>query len=132
MQSTSLTTVIHAGGVFNIVFAVLHTMFWQLFDWERDLASLTRINRAVMQILNLCLTFVFLAFAYLSFGHTEELQTTRLGNAFLSLMAFFWLLRAVEQAAFFGLRNRLSSAFFGLFLVGASLYAYPAWLSRGG
>ena len=36
------------------------------------------------------------------------------------------------KAAFFGLRNRLSSAFFGLFLVGASLYAYPAWLSRVG
>jgi hypothetical protein len=128
----SLTTVIHAGGVFNVAFALFHAAFWQIFDWERDLASLTKVNRAVMQILNLCLTFVFLAFAYLSFGHTEELQTTRLGNALLSLMAFFWMLRAVEQAAFFGLRNRLSSALFGLFLVGTSLYAYPAWVSRGG
>ena len=132
MQPASLTTVIHAGGVFNVAFAIFHATFWTIFDWERDLASLTRINRGVMQILNLCLTFIFLAFAYLSFGHTEELQTTRLGNAFLSLMAFFWLLRAVEQAAFFGLRNRVSSALFGLFLVGTSLYAYPAWVSRAG
>ena len=126
----SLTTAIHAGAAFNLLFAVLHAFFWRIFDWERDLASLTTINRAVMQILNLCLTFVFLAFAYLSFAHTEELQATRLGNALLSLIAFFWLLRAVEQVVFFGLRHRLSSALFGLFLVGASLYAWPAWLSR--
>ena len=108
----TLNTAIHAGGAFNLAFAVLHAFFWQLFDWERDLASLTKVNRAVMQILNLCLTFVFLAFAYLSFVHAEELQATRLGNALLALMAFFWLLRAIEQAAFFGLRHRLSSALF--------------------
>jgi len=126
----ALTTTLFLGGVFNLVFAGFHVLFWRLLDWDRDLASLSVINRAVMQILNLCLTFIFLAFAYLSFEHAEELLGTRLGNALLSLIAFFWLLRAIQQAIFFGLRHRLSSALFGLFLVGASLYAYPAWLSR--
>lgn len=124
------STAIHAGGVFNLAFAAFHVLFWRLFNWDRDLAKLNAINRAVMQILNLCLTFIFLAFAYLSFEHAEELLGTRLGNALLTLIAFFWLLRAIQQAIFFGLRHRLSSALFGLFLVGASLYAYPAWLSR--
>jgi hypothetical protein len=124
------STVIHAGGMFNLLFAAFHMLFRRIFDWDRDLASLNVVNRAVMQILNLCLTFMFLAFAYLSFEHAEELLGTRLGNALLGLIAFFWLLRAIQQVIFFGLRHRLSSALFGLFLVGASLYAYPAWLSR--
>src|SRR5262245_57291785 len=124
------SSAIYAGGVFNLAFAAFHVLFWRLFNWDRDLATLSAINRAVMQILNLCLTFIFLSFAYLSFQHADELLGTRLGNALLALIAFFWLLRAIQQAIFFGLRHRLSSALFGLFLVGASLYAYPAWLSR--
>jgi len=71
------STAIHAGGVFNLAFAAFHVLFWRLFDWDRDLATLNAINRAVMQILNLCLTFIFLAFAYLSFEHAEELLGTR-------------------------------------------------------
>ena len=120
-----------AGGFFNAAFALFHVFFWRVFDWERDLKSLTNINRAVVQILNLCLTFVFLVFAYLSFEHVDDLLSTRLGNALLALIAFFWLLRAIEQAIFFGLRNRLSMGLFGLFIFGSSLYAYPAWLMRG-
>ena len=121
-------TVLVLGGVFNIAFAVFHLLFWRVFDWKRDLASLTFINRQVMQILNLCLTFVFLIFAYISFFHTAELLATSLGRALLLLISTSWLLRAVEQVIFFRLKRPLSMAFFVLFLLGALLYGYP-WLT---
>lgn len=123
----SETTVVLLGGVFCLAFVVFHLLFWRLFDWKRDLESLSFINRQVMQILNLCLTFVFLIFAYVSWFHGAELLGTDLGNALLALIAIFWLLRAVEQAVFFGLKNPVSVAFFVTFLVGTALYAYP-WL----
>jgi hypothetical protein len=114
-----------AGGVFSAAFAVFHLFFWKLFRWKTDLATLTSLNRAIVQILNLCLTFVFVVFAYLSLVHSVELLATKLGHSLLFLIAVFWYLRAVEQVIFFGLRRPLSMMFFVLFLVGGSLYAVP-------
>lgn len=56
----SAKSMILAGGVYHVAFAIFHLIFWKLFRWKEDLASLSVINQAVMQILNLCLTVVFL------------------------------------------------------------------------
>ena len=114
-----------AGGVFCLGFAVFHLFFWRLFRWKEDLASLTAINRAVMQIMNLCLLFIFLAMAYVSFFHTPEMASTGLGRTLLVAFSLLWLLRAVEQVIFFGIRNRLSVAFTLIFLLGSLIYALP-------
>lgn len=92
---------------------------------EKDLASLTFINKAVMQVLNLSLTFVFLIFAYISIFHTQELLSTNLGNTLLLLISIFWFLRAIEQIIFFGLKNKTSIIFFVFFLLGSIIYLYP-------
>ena len=114
-----------AGGIFCLGFAVFHLFFWRLFHWKEDLASLTAINRAVMQIMNLCLMFIFLAMAYVSFFHTLEMASTSLGRTLLVAFSLLWLLRAVEQVIFFGIRNRLSVAFTLIFLLGSLIYAVP-------
>ena len=123
------TSALILGGIFNIVFAVFHVLFWRLFDWKHDLASLANINRQAMQILNICLTFTFLIFAYVSLFHTEELLTTGLGRGLVMAIAIFWFLRALEQVYFFGMRKMLSVAFFVVFLVGTALYAYPWYVA---
>lgn len=115
------------GGAYNLAFALFHLCFWRLFNWRQDLASLRFINRQVMQVLNLCLTFAFLIFAYISFFHTAELVGTGLGRSLLLLISVFWLLRSVEQVLFFRLKHWVSAALFVTFLVGALLYGYP-WL----
>lgn len=121
----SARTAILIGGVYHVAFALFHLAFWRLFRWRRELTSLSPVNRSVMQILNLCLTFVFLAFAYVSFFHAPELLETSLGHAMLLLIAIFWCLRAAEQLVFFGLRTLASAVFFALFITGTLLYAYP-------
>jgi hypothetical protein len=69
-----------AGGLFNAAFAVFHLSFWRLFRWKSELAKLTSMNRAVVQVLNLCLTFAFVLFAYVSFAHVPAMLTTDLGR----------------------------------------------------
>ena len=113
---------VKVGGIYNLGFAVFHLFFWKFFHWKEDLASLTPINRAVMQILNLCLTFVFLLFGYLSLFCTPELLAGNLGRTLLIGIAIFWFLRMIEQVIFFGLRSKLSVAFTVMFLFGALLY----------
>ena len=121
----NLESILFAGGIYNIILIIFHLLFWKLFKWKKDLASLTFINRAVMQVLNLSLTFVFLIFAYISLFHAQELLSTNLGNTLLLLISIFWFLRAIEQIIFFGLKNLTSIMFFVFFLLGSIIYLYP-------
>jgi hypothetical protein len=113
------------GGIFNLLIAIFHLSFWRIFNWHQDLKSLRYVNRAVMQILNLSLTFVFFIFSYISFTYTYELLITRLGHSIIASISVFWFLRAFMQVAFFGLKNKTSILFFILFLIGGIIYLYP-------
>ena len=117
---------LHVGGVYCIAFVVFHLMFWKIFDWKSDLRGLSFLNRAIMQVLNLSLTFAFFIFAYVSLLHAPELLSTPLGRALLVLIALFWLARAAMQVLFFKLRHWGSWVFLLVFLAGAAIYAFAA------
>ena len=114
---------IRAGGVFALAFAAFHLCFWKVFRWESELARLSSLNRAIVQVLNLCLTFVFLVFAWVSWRHAGALLGEGLGRTLAWSIAAFWYLRAAEQVVFFGTRKPVSIVFLLLFLLGGSLYA---------
>ncbi len=118
---------IKAGGIYTIGLIMFHILFWRLFDWNNDLQSLSFINRATMQVLNISLMFAFIIFAYVSLVHTGDLLTSSLGRSLLLLMALFWLARTIQQIIFYKLHHRASWAFLLLFLAGAILYAIPAF-----
>lgn len=120
-----MKTLLFIGGVFHITFALFHLGFWKLFNWKEQLGRLDFINRNVMQILNLCLTFVFFVFAWISFAHPGELLETKLGHTLLAAISLFWILRATEQVVFFGLRHPQSVGLFIAFVFGAGIYAVP-------
>ena len=113
------------GGIFCVGFVIFHLTFWKLFKWQEDLASLTFFNRAVMQVLNLSLTFAFFIFGYISLFHTRELLTTSLGTSLLLLISIFWFLRAIQQILFFGLKNNVSLFLFIVFVAGFTIYLTP-------
>ena len=113
-----------AGGVFNLAFVVFHLLFWRLFHWKEDLASLTPINRAVMQVLNLCLTVMFCVMAYVSLFHRQEMLVTHLGRTLLIAFALFWFLRMLQQIIFFA-HTKTSHVFTLIFLLGCVLYVAP-------
>lgn len=115
-----------AGGVFNLGFTVFHLFFWKLFDWKKDLASLTPVNRSVMQILNLCLTFLIFVMSYVSLFLSREMLTTNLGRNLLFTFALFWFLRMLEQIYVFEVKGGLSTVFTFIFLLGSILYIIAA------
>lgn len=123
---TAMQALVMVGGVYNLAFAAFHLSFWRLFGWRDELAKLSAVNRAIVQVLNLCLTFTFVMFGYVSLAHSHELVSTGLGRSLLGLVSVFWLLRAIEQVIFFRLRHWASWAFLVAFLAGALLHAYAA------
>ncbi len=110
-----------AAAIFNAAFAAFHLAFWKLFRWPADLARLTPVNRGVMQVLNLMLTYVGLVTTAIQLLMPAELLGTPLGRAAIGAIAGFWVLRAALQP-FFWPRTAASWVFFGAFLLGAGIH----------
>lgn len=127
----SINTVLLIGGLYHLGFVLFHLMFWKIFNWKRELRLLNVINRGVMQILNLCLTFVFFIFAYISIIHGHELLTTGIGRSLLVFISIFWFLRAVEQVVYFKLKKGRSIVLFITFILGMMIYLYVFLQSNG-
>lgn len=121
----SETAILALCGVHSVGFAVFHLAFWRLFRWREDLASTSRATRAIVQILNLRLIYVFLGVAALCFLLPQELTGTRLGRWLLAGMSLFWVGRLVEQFVFLRIHHWLVHVLSALFAVGAVLFAWP-------
>jgi hypothetical protein len=124
-----LNVLIILGGLFNLGFAIFHCFFWKVFRWQKDLALVARVNRNIFQILNLCLIFVLVAFALISFLCFPELLRTGVGRWMLLIMGLFWLFRGIEQIVFFGFKNVQSLLFTVIFFFGFLLYIIPFLLA---
>ena len=111
-------------GVHALGFAVFHLAFWKLFDWPRSLQATSLANRAIIQILNLRLTWVLLGVAGACFVFPDTLRTTPLGQAFLGFMALFWVGRTIEQLVFLRVNHAGVHALTALFVLGALLFGW--------
>jgi|TARA_B100000315_G_scaffold242602_1_gene264979 hypothetical protein len=118
-------------GLFNLAFAIFHIFFGRIFRWEKDLQSLAKINRAIMQVMNWALMVIFFFFAYLLFFHMEAMTNSALGQAVLAGIAIFWTLRAAMHFPLFGAKGLGTKAFVLLCIVGASFHAFPLSLILG-
>jgi hypothetical protein len=113
-------------GAYSIGFAIFHLAFWKLFDWKNDLKNVSLPNKAIMQILNIRLIYIFLLTAFICFYFPEELYSTRLGKTFLIGNSLFWLGRTVEQFIFLRINNRIVHLLSFLFFVGFIIFLLPA------
>lgn len=111
-----------AAGIYNLGFGLFHLAFWRLLDWREQLARLSPTNRAVVQALNLCLTFFFLLGAFLALFFPEEMLSTGLGQALRVGLLLFWILRTALQVILFDLRKRVHQILMGLFVAGVMVH----------
>lgn len=118
-------TLIYLCGAHSLAFAVFHLAFWKLFDWPAALRQTNTATRAVTQILNLRLIYVFLGVAVLCFWLPQELLGTRLGHVLLAGMALFWAGRLVEQFVFLRHNVLMVHVLTALFVLGIVLFALP-------
>ncbi|MGR4894362.1 hypothetical protein ACIPR8_03640 [Stenotrophomonas sp. LARHCG68] len=125
---TTAELLVRLAGVHSLGFAAFHLAFWRLFGWKRELAQLSTANRAIMQILNLRVIYVFLGMGMIALAFTSDLVDTRLGVVLLCFMAVFWLSRTIEQFVFLRINDWRVHLLTGLFVLGAALHAVPMWL----
>lgn len=92
--------------LFNLSFGLFHLFFWKLLNWKKQLKELTAVNRAVVQTLNVCLTFMFFLVAYIFYFSATEIETTEIGSILLCGMGIFWFIRALMQLYLFEMGKR--------------------------
>jgi hypothetical protein len=119
------TLCIWIGGFYHLAFVIFHMMFWKMFNWKETLKPLSSLNRAVMQVLNIHLTYFFLIIVIISFFYINDMVNTGLGKALTFAISIFWFLRAVNQILFFGFKKAISVILCIIFLIGGILYLLP-------
>lgn len=115
-------TWIAAAGLFNLSLALFHLTFWRLLNWSQELPKLSPTNRAVMQALNLTLTFCFFLAALLYLAHPGDLAATGIGRLLAWGMFGLWVTRVVQQVFLFDLHRRAHQVVLVVLLLGAILH----------
>lgn len=111
-----------ACGIYNLCFGLFHLAFWRLLHWRDQLPRLSETNQAVVQALNLCLTFFFFLVAYIYLQHGDELRTTGIGKTAAVGMLLFWLFRTGQQLTLFDLKKRVHQLLLGIFCLGIFMH----------
>lgn len=121
----SVIHIVYICGIYNILFALFHMFFWKIFNWESELKKLHFSNKAIMQILNLRITYVFLFMSFIYFYYAKEIVTSELGYAIITGMGIFWLGRTIEQFVFFNFRSKRVNMLTIVFLAGTIIHFLP-------
>ena len=87
-------------GALLVVLALLHVGFARYFDWRREFAVVSLINRQMMYVHTFFVAFVVLLMGLLCLTSAAELVSTLLGRRVALGLGIFWLARLLIQ--FFG------------------------------
>lgn len=92
-------------GAILVGLSLVHLIFPKYFDWKRDFADLSLLNREMMYVHTFFLALVLLLMGILCLTSAIDLISTDLGRKISLGFAVFWFLRLLTQ--FFGYSSEL-------------------------
>lgn len=92
-------------GIIFIVLAFIHLIFPKYFEWEKELKSLSLMNRQMMKVHTIFIALMVFLMGVLLISSSAELTETVLGRKIILGLAIFWTIRLVIQ--FFGYSAKL-------------------------
>lgn len=111
--------------LYNFAFAIFHIFFWKIFDWKEDLKQNSVANRAIIQILNIRLIYIFILMGLSYLFFSEQLMNSALGKFILVGFFGFWLGRTIEQFIFLRVKSRFVQILTTVFIFGTVLHFIP-------
>lgn len=92
-------------GTLLIMLALIHIVFPKYFNWEKELSSLSLINRQMITVHTFFIAFTVLLMGLLCLTSSNDLIETNLGKKISLGLGIFWTLRLIIQ--FFGYSSKL-------------------------
>lgn len=96
-SADSLATQLRWAGYVLMVLACVHVIFPRYFNWRKELARLSPINREMMQVHTLFIALTVFGIGLLCAVQTDDLIGTPLGRWLSRGLAVFWGLRLYVQ-----------------------------------
>ena len=87
-------------GIVLMALAFLHAIFPKFFNWEKELAALSLINRQMMVVHTFFIALIVFLMGLLCLSSAHELMETNLGKKIVLGLGIFWSIRLFVQ--FFG------------------------------
>ena len=84
-------------GILLVILALLHIAFPKYFNWQKELGSLSLINRQMFYVHSFFIAFTVLLMGLLCLTSTHELLSTGLGKRICLALGIFWIVRLVIQ-----------------------------------
>jgi len=92
-------------GVLLIALSLVHVIFPRYFNWSKETASLTLINRQMMYVHTFFIGFTVFLMGLLCLTSAQELVSTMLGKRIALGLGIFWIVRLLIQ--WFGYSSKL-------------------------
>ena len=92
-------------GILLIGLALIHIVFPKYFKWDKELVSLSLINRQLMSVHTFFIALTVFLMGLLCFTSSAEVIRTNLGKKLSLGLAIFWTIRLFVQ--FFGYSSKL-------------------------
>lgn len=92
-------------GILLIALALVHVIFPKYFNWDKELGSLSLINRQMMVVHTFFISLLVFLMGLLCLTSSNELIDTNLGKKISLGLGIFWTLRLIIQ--FFGYSSKL-------------------------
>jgi len=96
---------LNIAGWLLVFLAVFHSAFPKYFNWGKEFAVLSLVNRQMIYVHTFFIGFVLLLMGLLCLSSSRELVETDLGGRVCVALGFFWLTRLLIQ--FFGFSSKL-------------------------
>ncbi len=90
------------GGVFNLLYGLLHMAFWNHFNWSEELALLRVENSNIMQMMNLVLIAFFFYTGFVFLAMPVKILSNGVGRMFIGLFIFLFASRLIMEFYFPG------------------------------
>lgn len=87
-------------GILLIALAMVHIVFPKYFNWNKELKSLSLINRQMMKVHTFFIAFTILLMGVLCMTSSTEIIESNLGKKLSLGLGLFWTTRLIIQ--FFG------------------------------
>lgn len=92
-------------GILLIVLAMVHIVFPRYFNWDKELGSLSLINRQLIWVHTFFIALTVFLMGLLCLTSSAELTGTFLGKKICLGLGIFWAIRLFVQ--FFGYSSKL-------------------------
>lgn len=88
---------IKIAGILLIALALIHIVFPKYFNWEKELISLSIMNRQMMYVHSFFIAFIVFLMGVLCITCSNELTETELGKKISLGLCLFWTARLFMQ-----------------------------------